>query len=244
MKQQAPARFAPLLGALFLLVLVNEPLAEWEHGATVSTLLYPIILAALVLAVGRSGRAGRFAVGLWVVTVALELSDRATSSPTVSVVGRLLDAALVLWCIYILIGEILRRQRAVTFDTLLGGIAVYLMIGFFYSIAFSVVEFGFPGTFLDRGVPLSKLAGETAVSGAAARYPGLVYYSFVTLTTLGYGDIVPGKPLGRSLASSEALVGQLYLTILVAALVGMHLSQRVVNPAESEPQEPGDDPSP
>ena len=52
----------------------------------------------------------------------------------------------------------------------------------------------------------------------------MVYFSFVTLTTLGYGDIAPLSQTARTLAWAEALLGQLYLTILVARLVGMHIS--------------------
>ena len=54
----------------------------------------------------------------------------------------------------------------------------------------------------------------------------LFYFSYVTLTTLGYGDIGPVSPAARALAITEAIVGQLYLVVLVAGLVGMHLSPR------------------
>ena len=54
--------------------------------------------------------------------------------------------------------------------------------------------------------------------------PEMIYYSFITLTTLGYGDIVPVSPSARSLATLEALTGQLYLTVLVARLVGLHIT--------------------
>ena len=53
----------------------------------------------------------------------------------------------------------------------------------------------------------------------------LLYFSFVTLTTLGYGDITPLTPVSGNFAILEATVGQLYLTVLVARLVGMHISQ-------------------
>ena len=54
----------------------------------------------------------------------------------------------------------------------------------------------------------------------------MTYHSFVTLTTLGYGDINPVQPLARTLCYLEAVIGQIYLTILVAALVGMHIATR------------------
>jgi hypothetical protein len=54
---------------------------------------------------------------------------------------------------------------------------------------------------------------------------GVLYFSFVTLTTLGYGDVVPTSPVTRTLASLEAITGQLYLTVLVARLVGLHIAE-------------------
>ena len=59
---------------------------------------------------------------------------------------------------------------------------------------------------------------------AEKRYPLFIYFSFSTMSTLGYGDIVPVSRLARSLSWLEALTGQLYLTILVARLVGLHIA--------------------
>ena len=60
--------------------------------------------------------------------------------------------------------------------------------------------------------------------------PELVYYSFVTITTLGYGDLTPVKPLARTVAFLEGFVGQFYVAVLVAWLVGMYLSSKDQNP--------------
>ena len=62
----------------------------------------------------------------------------------------------------------------------------------------------------------------------------MVYYSFVTLTTLGYGDIVPVSPSARALATLEALTGQLYLTVLVARLVGLHITHSSRRPSAED----------
>ena len=61
-------------------------------------------------------------------------------------------------------------------------------------------------------------------TGSSTHGAQMVYYSFVTLTTLGYGDIVPIAPSARALATLEAITGQLYLTVLVARLVGLHIT--------------------
>ena len=62
-----------------------------------------------------------------------------------------------------------------------------------------------------------------------AQLTELMYYSFVTLTTLGYGDLTPVKPIARTVGYLEAIVGQFYLAVLVAWLVGMYLSGKNQN---------------
>jgi len=60
-----------------------------------------------------------------------------------------------------------------------------------------------------------------------SHYNDLIYYSFVTLTTVGYGDITPANSLTKSLTILEAIIGQLYLTVLVALLVGKYVSESI-----------------
>ncbi|MED5507152.1 MAG: potassium channel family protein, partial [Planctomycetota bacterium] len=62
----------------------------------------------------------------------------------------------------------------------------------------------------------------------------LTYYSIITLTTVGYGDIVPASPVARAIVSMEAVVGQIYLTVIVARLVGLHLSRTLIRQHEAD----------
>jgi len=59
-----------------------------------------------------------------------------------------------------------------------------------------------------------------------AQFSEFMYFSFVTITTLGYGDLIPVKPLARTVAFLEAIIGQFYVAVLVAWLVGMYLSEK------------------
>ena len=105
------------------------------------------------------------------------------------------------------------RSRKVTAETIYGAISVYLLMGLTWMTAYGLLERLHPGSF----------------NVAAAQNPDsilssldLLYFSFVTLTTLGYGDITPISDAARSLAFMEAITGVMYLTILVARLVGMY----------------------
>jgi len=96
-------------------------------------------------------------------------------------------------------------------STILCAINSYLMIGLTASVLFIIVDLIFPGSF-------NHLQG---VSGDLHSY---IYFGFVTLTTLGYGDITPAEPLARSLAAFVALAGQLYMVIIMALIIGKYLN--------------------
>ncbi len=100
-------------------------------------------------------------------------------------------------------------------NRIIGAVAVYLLLGVFWAVAYTLVDLAVPGSF----------AGFESQSGTAWDSEWL-YFSFVTMTTLGYGDISPVSPVARLLAYLQAIVGQLYIAILVAGLVGAYISRR------------------
>lgn len=101
--------------------------------------------------------------------------------------------------------------REVYGSTILCAINSYLLIGLTLSILFQIMDLFIPGSF----VQIETVEGS---------FSSFVYFGFVTLTTLGYGDITPTTALARSLASFTALFGQLYLVIIMALIIGKFLS--------------------
>ncbi len=110
--------------------------------------------------------------------------------------------------IYKILKSILKLKQ-VNAQVLAGSVSAYLLLGILSAILFEVVELFYPGSF-DYSIRYG------------AGY-NLVYYSFVTLSTLGYGDITPHTPQGQAMAILVSITGQLYLAILMAMLVGKFL---------------------
>ncbi|OQW73704.1 MAG: hypothetical protein BVN35_11365 [Proteobacteria bacterium ST_bin11] len=100
----------------------------------------------------------------------------------------------------------------VDLNSLVGAFCVYLLIGFTWAIVFRLLQ-------------LLGLATFSGLIVTEEPFSQLIYFSFVTLASLGYGDITPGSGLARVLSYFEALVGQFYLAVLVACLVGAFVSQ-------------------
>ena len=103
-----------------------------------------------------------------------------------------------------LIREI-REERTVTIRTMFGVLCIYLLIGVFFAFIYAVID--------------AETANEFFPDVDAASTSDFLYFSFTTLTTTGYGDLVTVNELGRSMAVLEALIGQIYLVTVVALII-------------------------
>lgn len=129
------------------------------------------------------------------------------------------DNLLSMVMLAILTGLVLEhvfRAGPITADRIRGAIAAYLLLGLVWAFAYALVERAFPG-----GMNM-----ERSFISVHHRMQTFAYFSFVTLTTVGYGDITPVHPIARMLAIGEALIGQLYPAILIGRLVSLQISSR------------------
>src|SRR5262249_54268134 len=110
------------------------------------------------------------------------------------------------------------RAGVITSQRIQGAVAVYLLFGLAWAFSYQLIDLYWPGAFAQP-----TLAAAAAQSDGIARF---VYFSFVTLTTCGYGDVTPLHPIARSLVTLEVLTGQLFPSILLARLVSMELLHR------------------
>jgi glucan phosphoethanolaminetransferase (alkaline phosphatase superfamily) len=133
-------------------------------------------------------------------------------SPALSFIGTC-SGILFFAFLVITIVSFVFKQNTVTLNVINASVVVYLLIAIMWAFLFILVEKVHPGSF-------SIVANQ----GEESTFH-FFYYSFVTITTLGYGDITPVSDIARSLALLEALIGQIYLVVLVARLVGIHIAQ-------------------
>ena len=103
---------------------------------------------------------------------------------------------------------------AITGNKILGAICLYLLMGLIFAIIYTLLSLSFNDAFNNMSNPTEWYS----------LFPDFIYFSFVTLTTLGFGDISPNLPLAKFLVYLEAIIGQFYLAVLVASLVGQRMS--------------------
>ena len=118
-------------------------------------------------------------------------------------------------------GDVLRSKR-VTMDTVFGACSVYLLMAVSWANVYLLMETVSPESF-----QLALSSGEDVVNNVGAAGSQLYYFSLITLTTVGYGDILPLTAPARSLAALEGVVGQLYIAVIIARLVALEVSARM-----------------
>ncbi len=135
----------------------------------------------------------------------------------------------------VLIFRILRnllRVRCVVFDQICGGLCVYILFGYAFAFLYSAIERLVPGSFI---IDRARFGLEDPELYLHHLRSLMTYFSFITLTTLGFGDITPAHDLPRSLVATQAVIGQIYLAVFVARLVSLNLTAPSMPPA-ADPQ--------
>lgn len=209
-------RFQPhaalLVGLLVLFVVA--PIIPAHRAGFVAELLFDGILLAGVYSVGPS-RHRRWFVVLTVLTLGARWGQQLLGS------GGLGTSALGItsvWLCYaiLIVATHLFQRRDVTLDTILGAVVVYLLVAALFALLFEMMEMRMPGSF--SGLPDDPDGARNTATSTFS------YFSLVCLATMGYGDVVPLSSLARPIAALEGVLGQMYLAVMIARLVGLNIA--------------------
>jgi len=140
-------------------------------------------------------------------------------SYAIAVLVNLLDLLFLILVVTAILAYVFRSRR-ITRETIAGAICAYLLIGAMWANVFSIVENVMPGSFVDTSIEADAATDPEPIRDQANQF---TYFSLVTLTTLGYGDITPVTQPAKNLAALEAIFGQLYLAVLIARLIGQQV---------------------
>ncbi len=218
-------RLQALFVALVLFVCVPFIVPERYQGLAFPAVFTIVTLAALA-STGQRRRA--LIIGFVLAIPAVIAGWLEPTDPTLAVVGGGFQVLFMSWVALSLLHHVLGAKR-VTAEALFGVASVYILLAAIWAVGYGIADTLEPGAIMlsaeDAGVAdLHSVDGEKIRS----------YFSFVTLTTLGYGDVRPVSDVARILAMLEATLGQLFLVIVVARLVGIHTVQAMRRDGETE----------
>lgn len=207
------SKFFLLLLSLLSLILAYPFFANSFTGLVILDIIFSAILLIAIYAI--SGRKTILIISLILVSPVLagRWLTYFIDSPSTILAGNIIALPFFILITGTILTDVFRGNK-VTTDKICGAICAYLLIGITWAFIFIVIESFQPGSFL---------FGEVHFSVAREEFSHFIYYSFVTLTTLGYGDITPVSSISRTYSFMEAITGQFYMAVLIARLVGMHI---------------------
>jgi len=213
------SRFLVLLVVLVAMVGLLPMTATRGHSALGLDAALLAVLIACIWSMGQRKRAIALGCVLLVPAAAAAWLAGRTSSTLLPIVGLFCAVAFISLTALAMLVNIVRQQDVST-DTVLGGICVYLLIAVIWALVYAILERLQPGSF----GPWPTASGAPAPNHLVS--PEFVYYSLLSLGTLGPQDVHPRSGAALSWTGLEAIVGQMYLAVLIARLVGRHASRR------------------
>ena len=212
-----------LLNILFLPALISFRLEEFPHiGLILSSAAFTLLMLFAIVFTSHN----RFII---IIAIAIILPNlfliwlkmEVEQGEWHILLRNILDVAF-LGLVAVLIIKYIFSTNRITFDYINAALCVYLILGLLWVSLYDIAEIIEPGSFALPNDGLTNFDGHEIRGDVVIRK---IYFSFVTLLTLGYGDVSPINSIARLLAIIEALIGQIFLVVLVARLVGIHVAQ-------------------
>ena len=215
-------RFTGLLIAQLLFIFMMPFVSESTTGTAFRYMGLFGILAAGLYAASKDRTERRISMVILIPVLFAWLGPSLMPKPLDELLRYLTPAICFGFTAYVVIRDVYRHEK-VTTDTILGAINVYLLISFAFMFLHASVLMISPEAYLFAGEPILEYFRSTPDSRG---FSTMLYFSFTTLTTLGYGDIVPAAAFARLVTSAESVIGQLFVAIIIGRLVGLEVRSR------------------
>ena len=203
-----------LLSSILLLFVITPVVEAFRHGVLIMNVFAAVVLLAGSYALSERKRLFAVAVALSGISIIATWILLITQQPWAAVLSHSCVIVLITYFSVTILDYVLRGTQ-ITLDKIFAAVCVYLLMGYAWTFVYALIDELQPGSFVVlTTVPLNSYV---------ARVLEMRYLSFMTLTTVGYGDVVPHSDAARTVAALEAVAGQIYLTVLVARLVGLHI---------------------
>lgn len=205
------ARFSFLFFTIMLLFLVRPFLGGITNLNILTKIFLWFILISCVWAVHEKRIHLGIALGLAALAILTDFLDILVQNTATSWASKIAGVVFLGYAV-VAIFLYLSRREEVTADLIMAAASEYVLVGILFSYLYVLVDVVYPGSF--------------SFTGSRTGWSDFFYFSFITLTTTGYGDILPVSIQARSLAMLEGLTGQLFVSIAVARLVGLYIGRK------------------
>ena len=213
-----PGSFPTLLAASLVLYLLHATAVDSETSEILTSLGRVGVMAACLYVLSADRPTLLLGAAVALLMAGFEFHLWPGGPRTGRILDDLLSCGFQVWVFVVVLREVFRPETS-EFDAILGALGAFLLLMMMFMRVHALIEVLAPGSYSTQGPPLG-LRSEAELRST------FQYFSTITLTTVGYGDIVPVSPSARLTAGLEAIVGQLYLAVVVATLVGRVAARR------------------
>lgn len=213
--------FFALLTALLSFLVISPLLLRTPIGNIILVLLISMIMLASIYLLSEDPYPFYLSIALLVPTLIISGFNLFEYSYISQMSSHILYLVFLIIAMYSILSHLF-RYRSIDLNIIMGALCLYIMGAMSWGIIYMILEVTFPGSF--NGV-LTGPEDITALDKVNATFTSLIYFSVVTITTLGYGDIVPVSSIARSVAILETLFGVFYLGTIISTLIGLRLYQ-------------------
>jgi len=204
-----------LLPSLLLLFILFPFLETTTFGNILIDILTSTVLIIALTAITHKKLTHIIATIFAFLAIIFNWADHFTMNIYIIIAGFLCNGIFLIFIAWLLFYNVI-KERSVTIHTINRAVSVYFLIGLFFAFFYAIIEQLWQGSF-------TGLKEASRMEFGIIQVAEFTYYSFSTLTSTGFGDILPKSSFARSISVLEAILGQLYIAILIARLVGMHL---------------------
>jgi Ion channel len=201
--------------AIFTWIPLSDFRLEW-WSFLIADLLFNLIVLAGIFSVITRWKKQLLFLAIALLASVLRIAAFLVPEQSILILSYVSGIAFFVMLAYRVFLHII-KDGPVNFYRIQGSIVVYMMTGIIYAYLYTIIESVAPGSF--------------AITGPAHSYPDLfaqfLYFSFVTLTTLGYGDLIPTISIAKSLVIFQGMIGMLYPVVMIARLISLEVSTRV-----------------
>ena len=214
-----------LLIALLCTVFFAPLLQDYRIGIRVADLINGTVMVAGVFSAITKRIHILMLTGIAFLAITARFIDPFVDTTLTALIAELMSFLFLVSVFAIILKDIFRTSIVST-DTLVGSICGYLILSTIFASIYAFLVILHPDSFL---VNTGLGVDQTTLGEFSSHYGMTNYFSIITLTTVGFGDIVPQNTYARTVVSVEAITGQIYMTVIVARLVGLHISRSITS---------------
>lgn len=212
-----------ILTVTLLLCTIAFPLGSRLIGTNVmQVMITALLFASMYAVIERKWLFRSLLIVIFPIILSNWFVDPNESHPYLNWLTALATDTFLVTVLVVVFADIVMRKR-VTADLIFGSVAVYLLFGVVVALIFHLINS------IDPGSVIASVGDAETVAERRDEFSEVLYFSFVTLTSVGYGDLTPLESPARSVAMLEGIIGQLYIAILVAKLVGVYTAQSLTD---------------